>query len=210
MTRGAGDLDQAPASFDGVTVAPIEGDALQAALPALARLRIAVFRAYPYLYDGDLAYEARYVEKFAAAPGAVIIGAVDQGEIVGAATGAPMLGQMDAWADPFREKGYDISTLFYCGESVLLPGYRGRGIGHAFFDQREAQARRLGLTHSCFCGVVRPEDHPARPANHQPLDGFWLKRGYAPLDGVTAAFEWKEVGETAESLHQLQFWLKTL
>ncbi|MBK1673911.1 hypothetical protein CKO35_11450 [Ectothiorhodospira shaposhnikovii] len=29
-------------------------------LPELARLRISVFRAYPYLYDGDTGYEENY------------------------------------------------------------------------------------------------------------------------------------------------------
>lgn len=191
-------------------VAPLTGPALHDALPALARLRIEVFRAFPYLYDGDLDYERRYLSEFAAAEGAVIVGAFDGDEIVGAATGAPMIGQMDAWSAPFRARGYDLSTLFYCGESVLRDAYRGRGVGHAFFDHREAQARRLGATHACFCGVVRPDDHPARPAEHRPLDGFWRKRGYVPLEGVTATFEWKELGASEETPHTLQFWIRAL
>ncbi len=52
-----------------IRIEALAGAALQRALPALARLRIAVFRAYPYLYDGDLAYEEDYVRKFAASPG---------------------------------------------------------------------------------------------------------------------------------------------
>ena len=34
---------------------PLTGEALSAALPGLAKLRITVFRAWPYLYDGDAA-----------------------------------------------------------------------------------------------------------------------------------------------------------
>ena len=34
----------------------LSGDALLQYLPELARLRITVFRAFPYLYDGDMAY----------------------------------------------------------------------------------------------------------------------------------------------------------
>ena len=191
-------------------VATLEGAALQSALPGLAQLRIDVFRAYPYLYDGDVDYERRYVEKFSQATGAVIVGAFDGDKLVGAATGAPMIGQMDQWADPFRERGYDLERLFYCGESVLLPAYRGHGVGHAFFDHREAQARRLGATHSCFCGVVRPQEHPLRPVDFRPLDAFWRKRGYAPLDGVQAVFDWKEHGAAQEPPHPLQFWIRPL
>ena len=44
-------------------VRPLSGADLDAALPALARLRIEVFRAYPYLYEGSLAYEDRWAEQ---------------------------------------------------------------------------------------------------------------------------------------------------
>ena len=37
-------------------VEALTGNALDAALDAVARLRIEVFSAFPYLYDGDLAY----------------------------------------------------------------------------------------------------------------------------------------------------------
>ena len=41
-----------------IDVAPMTGAGLADVLPALAELRITVFRAFPYLYDGDAAYEA--------------------------------------------------------------------------------------------------------------------------------------------------------
>ncbi|MFP5511018.1 MAG: GNAT family N-acetyltransferase, partial [Alphaproteobacteria bacterium] len=40
-----------------IRVAALTGAGLEAALDDVARLRIAVFRDWPYLYDGDLAYE---------------------------------------------------------------------------------------------------------------------------------------------------------
>ena len=46
-------------------------------LPDLARLRITVFRDWPYLYDGTLDYEQEYLAKFAAAKGAVCVIARD-------------------------------------------------------------------------------------------------------------------------------------
>ena len=39
--------------------------ALEAALGDVAALRIAVFRDWPYLYDGDADYEARYLDTYA-------------------------------------------------------------------------------------------------------------------------------------------------
>jgi hypothetical protein len=43
------------------------GETLRQHLPELARLRIRVYRDYPYLYEGDMAYEARYLQTYIAA-----------------------------------------------------------------------------------------------------------------------------------------------
>lgn len=193
-----------------VSVAPVTGAGLAEVIPALARLRIAVFRDFPYLYDGDAAYEASYLADFAAADGAVVVVARDGAEIVGAATAAPLATQDAAWQDPLAAAGFDIARTFYFGESVLLGRYRGQGIGHAFFDHREAQARACGAAHAAFCSVIRAADHPARPADYRPLDAFWRGRGYAPLDGVTAWFGWKAVGGGLEEAHELQYWMRAL
>ncbi len=192
-------------------VAPLTGDALAAALPDLARLRITVFRDWPYLYDGTLGYESGYIQRFAQSPGAVIVAAYDGDRIVGAATASPMVGHADEFAEPFRQRGYDIARIFYFGESVLLADYRGRGIGHAFFDQREAHARAQGgFTHTTFCGVVRPDDHPRKPADYVPLDAFWTKRGYRTMDGLVGAFSWRDIGEPEDTKKPMQFWMKAL
>lgn len=193
-----------------VSVAPVTGAGLADVLPALAELRIAVFRAFPYLYDGDAAYEADYLAGFAAAEGAVIVIARDGDRVVGAATAAPLATQDAAWQAPLAATGFDIGRTFYFGESVLLADYRGQGIGHAFFDHREAQARAHGAAHAAFCSVIRDDDHPARPADHRPLDAFWQGRGYTPLAGVTATFEWQTVGGSGEELHELQYWTRAL
>jgi GNAT superfamily N-acetyltransferase len=184
---------------------------LAEALPALARLRITVFRDWPYLYDGTLGYEQRYVEKFATAENAVVVAAYDDDTIVGCATGSPLLGHADAFADAFRGAQYDPARLFYFGESVLLKSHRGRGIGHAFFDHREAHAHKSGgFTHTTFCGVVRPPDHPLRPKDYVPLDAFWRKRGYEKLDGVTGSFAWRDVHQSGETDKPMQFWIRPL
>ncbi|MDX2290221.1 MAG: GNAT family N-acetyltransferase [Hyphomicrobiaceae bacterium] len=193
------------------TVEALTGDALRAVLPDLARLRMAVFRDWPYLYDGSEAYEAEYLAKFASGRGAVCIVARDGDRIIGASTASPMAETDAEFRDPFLSAGYDIASVFYCGESVLLPEYRGHGLGHAFFDGREGHARQLGgFAISTFCRVVRPDDHPLKPRDYRPLDGFWTKRGYAPRSGLVARYAWTEVGQDHETDHTLQFWLKDL
>jgi GNAT superfamily N-acetyltransferase len=192
-------------------VVPLTGGEIAPALPALARLRIAVFRDWPYLYDGSLGYEEKHLAKLAAASGAIVVAACDGESIVGCATAAPMAEMGAELAEPFRQRGMDIGRVYYCGESVLLPACRGRGLGHAFFDHREAQGRRLGLfTHIAFCAVVRPETHPLRPEGYVPLDAFWGQRGYAKVDGLIARFTWKDIDQPGETEKPMQFWMRAL
>ena len=184
-----------------VRIQPVTGPDLTTALPALARLRIAVFREWPYLYAGTLDYEQGYLAKFGRAEGAVIVAARDGEAIVGVATASPMVGHADAFAEPFRARGYDIARIFYFGESVLLPAYRGHGIGHAFFDHREAHARAQGgYAYAAFCGVVRDPAHPLRPAGYVPLDAFWRRRGYQPMAGLVGSFEWPDIDQPAATV----------
>jgi hypothetical protein len=192
-------------------IEPLTGAALQRALPALARLRIEIFREWPYLYEGSLDYEASYIERFARLSGGVIVVARDASEPVGAATGAPLEGQNPDVTAPFLERGYDLAKLFYFGESVLKRVYRGRGVGHAFFDQRERVARTApGVEKATFSGVVRPPDDPRRDPDYRPLDGFWRKRGYAPVEGLFGYYSWTDIGDKEQTRKPMQFWMRKL
>jgi GNAT superfamily N-acetyltransferase len=183
---------------------------IAAHLRDLAELRIRVFAEYPYLYDGDLTYERRYLRAYAESAGAIVVGAWDGPRLVGAATGTPMEDHADEFAQAFAGLDFAVGDIFDCGESVLLPEYRGRGVGHSFFDLREAHARELGRHWSAFCAVVRPQDHPARPVRYRPLDDFWRRRGYRQLPGAIARLRWKDIGKPDETEKPMQFWIRSL
>ncbi|UWQ74438.1 GNAT family N-acetyltransferase [Leisingera sp. M658] len=193
-----------------IRVEATTGVALEAALDDVAHLRIKVFRAWPYLYDGDLAYEREYLQNYRDSPRAVVVGAFDGETLVGASTGAPLSDHADDFAAAFEGTGIDLNGVFYCAESVLLPECRGSGVGHGFFDARESHARKHGFSKTAFCSVQRPADHPLRPADYAPLDPFWRKRGYAPLEGAIAHFFWKDVDQPGETSKPLQFWIRDL
>ncbi|GGE32853.1 GNAT family acetyltransferase [Primorskyibacter flagellatus] len=192
-----------------MTTRVLTGEALGAAIDDIARLRIVVFRDWPYLYDGDLAYEREYLKDYTH-PTAVVVAAFDGSRIVGAATGMALEIHADDFAAPFGHRPEPLDQIFYCAESVLLPDYRGRGFGHAFFDAREAHARALGRRYSAFCSVVRPDDHPLKPPGARSHDAFWRGRGYAPLPGVVATFRWRDIDQPGETDHDLQFWMRAL
>lgn len=187
------------------------GAAIAPYLDDLARLRIAVFRDYPYLYEGDAVYERSYLSTYAASAGSVFVLARDGERTIGAATGVPLADEASAFQQPFLGRGIDLGQVFYFGESVLLPEYRGQGIGHRFFDHREAHARELGgFSFTAFAAVDRAANDPRRPANHRDNDVFWSKRGYVRQPGMTMQLAWKELGEETETEKPLTFWLRRL
>jgi GNAT superfamily N-acetyltransferase len=186
------------------------GAAVREHLDAVAALRIAVFRDWPYLYDGDRAYEREYLDAYAASPDSVFVLAFAGDEIVGASTGLPLADDSAEFRAPFEQRGLDVGRVFYFGESVLLPVWRGRGLGHAFFDHREAHARALGrFDTTAFCAVDRDPDDPRRPAAHRGNEAFWTGRGYARQPGMTMRLRWNEI-DRGEIEHALTFWLRPL
>lgn len=177
----------------------------------LARLRIEVFRAWPYLYDGDLDYERRYLATYAQARDSLFVLAFAGDQVVGVSTALPLDQESAAIVAPWRAAGIDPATVFYFGESVLLPAWRGHGLGHRFFDHREAQARRLGrFALTSFCAVERADDDPRRPPDHRPLQPFWRARGYARQPALACRIDWREVGADGEVAHTLGFWTRPL
>ena len=179
-------------------------------LDAVAALRIAVFRDWPYLYDGDPAYEREYLDAYAASADSLFVLAFDGDRIVGASTGLPLADDSAEFRAPFDAAGLDASRVFYFGESVLLPAYRGQGVGHAFFDHREAHARGLGrFDLAAFCAVDRDPADPRRPAGHRDNDAFWIGRGYARQPGMTMRLRWNEI-DRGDIDHALTFWTRRL
>ncbi|KAA6185192.1 GNAT family N-acetyltransferase [Thiohalocapsa marina] len=204
-------------STDTIRLVRVAGADLERQIPELARLRIQVFRDFPYLYDGDLTYEADYLRTYSQARGSVVVLALDADRVVGAATALPLTEEMDEVQAPFLAAGYDPAGVFYLGESVLLPAYRGRGIGVRFFQEREAHARTLAADPGTgfgpwrwysFCAVERAADDPRRPADYVPLDAFWQHRGYRRHPELRTTFAWQELGETGQSPKPMVFWLK--
>jgi len=185
------------------------GAALVHYVPELARLRIEVFRDFPYLYDGDYDYEKKYLQTYIDTPESVIVLAFDGDKVVGASTAIPMQYETDQLKKPFLEQGYNLEDVFYCSESVLNKDYRGLGLGVQFFEQREAHAEDLGgFKVITFCCVERPIDHPRRPANYVPLDLFWNKRGYVKHPELKTTYSWKDIDDAQETPKPMTFWLK--
>jgi hypothetical protein len=192
-----------------LTIREYRGPQIAAMVEPFARLRMAVFRDWPYLYDGDLDYERRYLADYAGSD-SLLVAAFDGERLVGGSTGLPLSDHSEVAADLRDKLGTDAKIVYYCAESVLLSTHRGQGAYRSFFDLRERHARALSCTYAIFAAVIRPADHPLRPMGAQPLDPVWRRFGYAPLPGVTTTISWRDIGADAETPKQLQVWMKPL
>ena len=86
-----------------MTILELNGERLLEHLDQLAGLRLSIFREYPYLYDGLLEDERRYLSGYAA-QGQVLL-AVDNDQVAGAITGMPLAEESGAFVEPFRAAG---------------------------------------------------------------------------------------------------------
>ncbi len=189
-------------SFFGSEIIPL--------IPALAELRIKVFHDFPYLYEGDLEYEKNYLKVYTDSPRSVLVAAFLNDKIIGAATALPLSDEADYVKEPFLKAEMNLEEIYYFGESVLLKEYRGLGLGHEFFNGREAAVKKFGFKIATFCGVERPVDHPMRPKDFRPLDEFWMKRGYEKQTHLNSEFSWRDLGESHETKKKMTYWLKKI
>lgn len=193
-----------------ITLKVCQGRDIAPYLDALAALRIQVFRDYPYLYDGDAEYEARYLARYADNPASLFVLAFADDSVIGAATGQPLADECEEFRAPFERQGPAPARVFYYGESVLRPEYRGRGIGKAFMYERESHARARDFDVAAFCAVERDPAHPQRPVDHRPLAPFWERHGYQRRPDLYTHFAWKDVDSEQATDKRMVFWLKTL
>ena len=188
-----------------------KGKEIESVFDDLAALRIAVFHDYPYLYEGTVSYEKEYLKTYSNSDRSFLFTVYDGEKMVGATTCIPLKDETAEVRKPFEDAGMDINRIFYFGESILLSEYRGLGLGHRFFDEREAHAGSFGdYNLTCFCSVEREENHPKKPADYRPNDAFWTKRGYIKDSSLEGFMEWPDIGETESSSKKMVFWTKSL
>ncbi len=188
----------------------LKGNEILPFIADLAKLRIEIFRNYPYLYEGDLEYENNYLTTYVSCPESIMILVLENDHIVGASTAIPLEFETAQCQKPFIDQGMNIQNIFYLGESVLLPEYRGRNIYRHFFHERELAATEYGCHATTFCAIERSPNDSRRPKNYVTLDKIWEHFGYKKYPELCAYYEWKEIGEKTISNKPLIFWLKNL
>ncbi len=194
-----------------IHVRSFTGAQLKTYLHTIAKLRMTIFKEYPYLAEQDLQRETDYVRKIAIHKESIGVLIFDNTILVGVALGLPLIAEDPQMQQPFIERGLPVENYYFFSASTLLKPYRGRGIGHHFYDVRETHVKHYNkFSHICFCTPVRPANDPQRPADYQPLDDFWRKRGYVHQPEIQGHYQWTEVGKQHPEEKTLAFWIKDL
>lgn len=186
----------------------LDSQELHSRLEDLAGLRLTIFREYPYLYDGTLEDELSYVSHYAE-QGMVLI-ALDGNTVAAAVTGMPLDLESEPFQQPFRAADRDPGQYFYIGELLLLPAYRGNGLGSHLLGLIEQEITNTSrYTHVCCATVIRPDNHPLRPGDFFPIEPFCRRHGYHLLENVSIRIPWQQIDGT-KPLNTLRFWAKQL
>ncbi|MES2122596.1 MAG: hypothetical protein V4492_07465 [Chlamydiota bacterium] len=194
-----------------IHVRTFTGTALKPYLHSLAKLRMEVFKEYPFFEEPDLYREMQALRRIASLKESVGVLIFDGITLVGSALGYPLEFEEPAVIKPFEEKHLDIHAYYLFTESLLLKSYRSRGIGHHFFDAREAHVSyNKKYKHICFYIPDIAQNMELKPEDTLPLFDFWRKRGYVPHHEMKFALQWTAIGEAHPSDKQMSFWIKDL
>lgn len=194
-----------------ITYKIVTGEQISSFVPEIAKLRIEAFVEYPFLYEGDIEYEKKYLEKFFTMQDAIVIIAFDKEEIIGIATGYPFRYESDEMKKTFSENNRNPEEYYCYGESIVRKSYRMQGIGKHLSLEREKFARDLNLYHYiCFFTREPKQNDPKRPENYRPLDPFWQKLGFAKHPELYGMIPYQEIGEAEETPKKMVYWIKEL
>ncbi|MCD6047068.1 MAG: hypothetical protein K0S08_715 [Gammaproteobacteria bacterium] len=192
-----------------------EGKEVTQFIEEVSRLRIEIFKEYPYLYEGDLEYERNYMAAYAKDPHALLAVAFDDKKIVGVSTGIPLNSDSIIVADlkqKFHAIGRDPSLYYYYGEVIILPEYRGQGLTTKLYATKEARAQNWGYEKACILTVKRPDEHPLKPAGYRPTDQLWERLGFHKDPRFEIEFHWETIidrqGTHKDMLNPMEFWEK--
>jgi GNAT superfamily N-acetyltransferase len=194
-----------------VHLATFIGRAIAPRLPVLAHLCTIVFREWPHLYDGDGGYDSDHLQALATSQRSALVIAYDGETPIGAATCLPLSDAAANFQAPFRACGLPVARFFYLAESVLLPTYRRQGLGAAFFARREAHIQAVSdCDFACFCSLLDRTRTQGEQSFVSSATSLWRRLGYAPVPDIQCSMRWRQIGQSVESDHRMQFWVRSL
>lgn len=174
--------------------------------PEIISLVNKVFYEYPYLYRGDSEGYNEALRGYAQSTNSYVVFAWDGDKVVGLATGIPLTDSWDKHAVPLRQKGIDVSKAYYLGELVVLPEYRGQGIGYRMGETIEQFARSHGYTLLALMSIDEALMEAPPPQGYISSACTFRKLGYTKHPEIYLDSTWINVGGTAPLSHRMVYW----
>lgn len=179
----------------------------------ISRLRVDTFKEYPYLYVADIQEEKKYMEAYTNNHDSIISLAKINNNIVGILTGIPLSIDSEITNDvkkKLSEIKCNVNDYYYYGEVIISPEFRGKGISRQLCIVMDDLARSKGYKFACILTIIRPDDHPLKPAGYKPQDSLWKRLGFERTN-IIIDYHWPTIqpdGSILDVKNSLQLWEK--
>lgn len=194
----------------GLRIFHFQGQDAKPYFADMARMRIELFREFPYLYEGNIEGEREHLEKYFSCPQAHVLLVFAADAVVGFSTSIPLIHEIPELREPYEKCGFAPQEGLYLGEAMLEAPQRGQGILRVFFEYHERTAQQLGLRFTTLMTVDRPYNHPLCPAQYTPMDILLAHFTYEKIPGCVVKIEWPQVDTGRTEPNVLSTWQKML
>ncbi|MEB3293492.1 MAG: hypothetical protein VKJ24_10060 [Synechococcales bacterium] len=184
----------------------IRGINIEKYIEALGQFRIEIFQEYPYLYEGDLDYEKKYLSRYSRSPESMLAMIHDAQGMLGACTAIPLSDEDQDFKKPFEKDNLD--EIFYIGEVMIRADSRGKGVGTNLLLNIMGLIDTSQYKKICLYTVERDPHHPLCPTNYRSPDSLWRRLGFMKDPDRVVYYHWKDIGEEVETQKPMNVWLK--
>ncbi len=169
-----------------------------------ARLRINVFREYPYFYEGSLEYEKAYLGEYFLCNDFYALAFFDGERICGMGTLIPLESSFAEIKELFAKLKLDAKDYLYFGEVILEAPYRGKKLLPIFMAEAFKVARKLGLSKIAYMSIVSSKSDKLRPANYRDSNAIMQKHGTRLIENSEMTFSYKSALSGQDEAHTMQ------
>ena len=206
LIREGTEIKQVRSASGLLELRALEGPVAARWLDDIVRIRVELYREFPYLYDGDAAREALCLRTYLECGEAVFLAAFDGDRMAGFSSSIPLAMEDEALTEPFRRAGLDPADYLYIGEMLVEAPWRSWKLLWEHKKYHEARARALHLKYVAMVTVDRAENHPLRPRRYKPLEHIIHYCGYEKIRDLSVSMRWPRADSGSERANRLSVW----
>ena len=177
---------------------------------AVADVGLAVFREYPYFFEGTVSEYLDYLLMGANSKHSLFVIAEQDNQVIGVIWGVPVVDYTLDMIHMFSTHGIEPSKLFYLSGLTVLRDYRGRDVGYILYRKFENEVKKQGIYPLLtYCEVIQSSDR-ASPIDYVGLDSYASRIGFVKHPELMCYWSWREVDSLQIKEHPMVFWIKNL